>query len=264
MAYRDSIETFNGCKTRVMRGGQDNGQAAPMLLLHGAGGAAAWLPFMEKLAQRFDLIVPEHPGFGKSDTPDWLDNIGDLAYFYLDVIDRLGLSGVHLVGTSLGGWIAVEIAVRDCHALKSLTLSAPAGIHVKGLSKGDTFLWSAGETARNLVHDPALAETMLAQPLSEEQQFAAMKNRLTTAKLAWQPRFYNPHLYKWLHRISVPTLILWGDDDKVIPPGYGPAFRDLIPGSRLATIPRCGHLPQVEHVDAWTGKIVAFIAEIAP
>lgn len=264
MAYRESIETFNGCKTRLMRGGQGSGQAAPMLFLHGAGGAAAWLPFMEKLAQRFDLIVPEHPGFGMSDTPDWLDNIGDLAYFYLDVIDKLGLAGVHLVGTSVGGWVAAELAVRDCHALKSLTLSAPAGIHVKGLSKGDTFMWSAEQTARNLVHDQSLAETMLAQPLSEEQQFAQMKNRLTMAKLTWQPRLYNPHLHKWLHRISVPTLILWGDDDKVIPAGYGPAFRDLIPGSRLETIGNCGHLPQVEHMDAWTAKIVAFIGRQAP
>ena len=101
---------------------------------------------------------------------------------------------MHLVGTSLGGWIAAEIAVRSCRALKSLTLSAPAGIHVKGLSKGDIFMWSPEETVRNLVHDPALAETMLAQPPTEEQQFAEMKNRLTMAKLAWQPRLYNPHL----------------------------------------------------------------------
>ena len=259
MAFRESIETFDGCKTRLMRGGQ----GAPMLFLHGAAGARAWLPFMERLAQRFDLIVPEHPGFGQSDTPDWLDNVGDLALFYLDVIDALGLSSVHLVGTSLGGWIALEIAVRDAHALKSLVVSAPAGIHVKGLSKGDIFMWSPEETVRNLVHDQALAEKMLAQPLSEEQQLAEMKNRLTMAKLAWQPRLYDPHLAKWLHRVRVPTMILWGDGDKVIPPGYGPAFHRLIPGSRLETIANCGHLPQIERMDEWTGKIGAFIAEVA-
>jgi pimeloyl-ACP methyl ester carboxylesterase len=125
-------------------------------------------------------------------------------------------------------------------------------------------MWSPEQTARNLFHDPALAEQMLALPLSEEQQFAQMKNRLTMAKLAWQPRLYNPHLYKWLHRIGVPTLILFGDDDKVIPPGYGPAFRDLIPGSRLEIIANCGHLPQVEHMDQWTARITGFIAEVAP
>jgi pimeloyl-ACP methyl ester carboxylesterase len=260
MAHRESFETFGGCKIRVMRGGQ----GAPLLFLHGGGGAPMWLPFMDTLAQRFDVIVPEHPGFGASDTPEWLDNVGDLAYFYLDVVAALGVKNLHLVGHSLGGWVAAELAVRDCHALKSLTLSAPAGIHVKGLSKGDTFMWSPEQTTRNLVHDTALAEQMLAQPLTDEQQFARMKNRLTMAKLAWQPRFYNPHLSKWLHRITVPTLILWGDNDKIIPPGYGPAFRDLMPGSRLETIANCGHLPQIERMDDWTGKIVAFITEVAP
>jgi pimeloyl-ACP methyl ester carboxylesterase len=259
MPGRESFETVNGCRIRLMRGGQ----GAPLLFLAGAGGAPAWLPFMEQLSRGYDVIVPEHPGFGASDTPDWLDNVGDLAYFYLELVQSLRLSNVHLVGTSLGGWIAAELAVRDCHALSSLVLSAPAGIHVKGLSKGDTFMWSPEQTTRNLFHDPAFAERMLAQPLTEEQQFAGMKNRLTMAKLAWQPRFYNPHLYKWLHRIGVPTLILWGDDDKIIPPGYGPAFRDLIPGSRLAVIADCGHLPQVERMEEWTASIAGFIAEVA-
>ena len=126
------------------------GQGAPLLYLHGALGVYGWTPFMEQLSQRFDVIVPDHPGFGESDTPDWLDNVGDLAYFYLDVMQALRLTGVHLSGTSLGGWIAAEIAVRDCHPLKSLTLTAPAGIHVKGLSKGDFFMWSPEQFVRNL------------------------------------------------------------------------------------------------------------------
>ena len=124
-------------------------------------------------------------------------------------------------------------------------------------------MWSPEQTTRNLVHDAALAEQMLAQPLTDEQQFARMKNRLTMAKLAWEPRFYNPHLAKWLHRIAVPTLILWGDDDKIIPPGYGPAFRDLIPASRLEAIANCGHLPQIERMDEWTNKIAGFIEGVA-
>ena len=255
MAHLETFETFNGCKIRMLRGGQ----GAPFLYLHGALGVSVWTPFMEKLSRRFDVIVPEHPGFGASDTPDWLDNVGDLAYFYLDVIGALGLSGVHLSGTSLGGWIAAEIAVRDCHSLKTLTLTAPAGIRVKGLSKGDIFMWSPEQFIRNLAHDPKVADAMLAQSVSEAQQLAAMKNRLATAKLGWQPRLYNPHLYKWLHRISVPTLLLWGDHDKVIPPGYGPAFRDLIPGSRLEVFANCGHVPHIEYTDEWVAKVAGFI-----
>jgi pimeloyl-ACP methyl ester carboxylesterase len=252
---RETFETVNGCKIRLMRAGK----GAPLLYLHGALGVSAWMPFMEKLAQRFDVIVPDHPGYGASDTPDWLDNVGDLAYFYLDVMQALGLSGVHLAGASLGGWVAAEIAVRNCHPLKSLTLTAPAGIHVKGLSKGDIFMWSREQLLRNLAHDPKVAEAMLAQPVSDQQQFIDMKNRLATAKLGWQPRLYNPHLAKWLHRISVPTLIVWGDGDKIVPPGYGPAFRDLIPGSRLEVFANCGHIPHTEYTDRWVATVTSFM-----
>jgi pimeloyl-ACP methyl ester carboxylesterase len=259
MAWKESFETVNRCKTRIMRGGK----GAPLMFLHGARGASAWAPFMDKLSERFELIVPEHPGFGGSDTPPWLDNVGDLAYFYLDLIEQLGLEDVNLVGTSLGGWIAAELAVRDCHPLKSLALVAPAGIHVKGVAKGDIFMWSPEETLRKLFHDPKMVEAALAQPLPEGEVMIQAKNRLSMAKLSWQPRLYNPDLYKWLHRISVPTLILWGDDDKVIPPQYGPAFAELIPGAKLEVIEKCGHLPQIERADAFVSKIAGFITEVA-
>jgi pimeloyl-ACP methyl ester carboxylesterase len=195
--------------------------------------------------------------------PDWLDNVGDLAYFYLDFIKRLGLNGLTLVGSSLGGWTAAEIAVRSCHDLKALVLSCPAGIHVKGVSKGDLFLWSPQETVRNMYLDQKIADQLLAVPPTDEQQMTVAKNRLTTAKLGWQPRLYNPHLHKWLHRISVPTLLLWGDSDKVIPPAYGPAYQKFIPGSKLEVFKNCGHVPQVEKMDEWVGKVVAFAREAA-
>lgn len=108
-----------------MRGGE----GAPLVVLHGASGAM-WLPFMDKLMRRFDVIAPEHPGFGESDTPDWLDTIHDIAYFYLDFLAELKLDGVHLVGPSLGGWIAAELAVRSTARLASLTLADAAGLYV--------------------------------------------------------------------------------------------------------------------------------------
>jgi pimeloyl-ACP methyl ester carboxylesterase len=208
-----------------------------------------------KLA-RLRVIVPEHPATAP-DTPNG-SITGRPCHFYGR--DQ-ALGGYTLVGSSLGGWLAAEIAVRSTAKLRSLVLSAAAGIHVKGLSKGDFFLWSREESARNLFHDQKLAEQMLAQPVSDEQQMTEAKNRLISAKLGWQPRLYNPHLYKWLHRIDVPTLLLWGDGDKVIPPGYGPAYQKLIPGSKLEIIKNCGHVPQMEHMDEWAGKIVAFAQE---
>jgi pimeloyl-ACP methyl ester carboxylesterase len=252
---RHSLEAIAGCSVSVRRGGA--GQ--PLLYLHGARGAGRWLPFMEALSQNFEVIVPEHPGFGQSETPNWLDNIGDLAYFYLDFIEGLGLDQVHLVGTSLGGWIAAELAVRNQSSLRSLTLVAAAGIHVQGVQKGDIFLWSAEELARNLFYDQKLAEAMLQEQANQEELDIQLRNRLTTAKLSWQPRLYDVHLAKWLHRITLPTLILWGAEDKLIPLQYGPAFRDLIPNARLEILPNCGHLPQVEKTTDFVDRVTRFL-----
>jgi pimeloyl-ACP methyl ester carboxylesterase len=255
--YRETYETISGCKVRIMRGGRGD----PLLFLHGARGASTWLPFMEKLSERYDVIVPEHPGFGGSDSLDWLDNIGDLAYFYLDFIAALKLPALHLAGVSLGGWVAAEIAVRNCSALKTLSLICAAGIHVKGVAKGDIFMWSREEFIRNIFHDPKFAEAMLAQPPSDNELMIEMKNRLATAKLGWQPRLYNPDLSKWLHRIAVPTLIVWGDDDKVFPLPYGEAYRDFIPGARLEVLKSAGHTLQIEKADELAALLTSFIAQ---
>src|SRR5882672_2134547 len=124
-----------GCNIALMRGGSGR----PLLILHGAGGAGSWLPYMEDLAAGHDVILPEHPGYGASDTPDWLDTIADLANFYLDFLDQLDLAAVDLVGCDLGGWIAAELAVRNTRRLASLTLVGAAGIYVKGVAQSDPF-----------------------------------------------------------------------------------------------------------------------------
>ena len=106
--YSTSVVVVGGCRIRLMRGGTGH----PLFVLHGATGAS-WLPFMQKLAEHFEVIAPEHPGFGESDTPDWLDTIYDLAYFHLDLLQQLKLDNVNLVGLSFGGWVAAELAVRS-------------------------------------------------------------------------------------------------------------------------------------------------------
>ncbi len=254
---RETFETIAGCRTHVLRGGK----GAPLLFLHGARGAGVWLPFFKSLAETFEVIVPEHPGFGRSDMPEWLDNVGDLANFYLEFMHKLGLGGVNLVGTSLGGWIAADVAVRNSGPLRTLTLVAPAGIHVAGVPKGDIFLWTPEEAARNLFASQAMAEAALKQVPDEEERKRQMKNALTLAKVGWQPRLYDPNLRKWLHRIDRPTLIVWGDADKVIPPAYGPAFRDLIPGSKLQVISPCGHVPHIEKSAETAAMVAKFIEE---
>jgi pimeloyl-ACP methyl ester carboxylesterase len=250
-----SMMAVRGCNIGLMRGGAGK----PLVILHGASGAGTWLPFMRSLADTYDVIVPEHPGFGASDTPDWLDNIHDLAYFYLDVLDQLDLRAVHLVGVSLGGWIAAELAIRSTQRLSSLTLVDAAGIHVAGVEQIDTFLRSDEQRIRDFFHDPACAEEMIARILRPEFEDANMKNRIATAKLAWQPRAYDPHLRKWLHRIDVPTLIVWGANDRVFPMEYAYVYQTLIPGSKAVIIPECGHIPQVEKAAVFVDELTGFI-----
>ena len=141
----------------------------PLLFLHGAGGAGIWLPSMAALAKKFDVLAPEHPGFGASDTPPWLDNVADLANFYLDFLEQLDLRGVHLVGSSLGGWIAAELAVRNSTRLASLTLIGSAGIYVDGVEQVDTFLCTDEQRIRDLFFDQDLAEAVIAS--SERPEF---------------------------------------------------------------------------------------------
>ncbi len=255
--YRQCCVKINGCEISLKRGGI----GPPMLYLHGAAGAGAWLPFMEILAGHFDLIVPEHPGFGTSETPDWLDNIHDLAYFYLDFIRELRLRDFHLVGGSLGGWIALELAVRCSCSLKSLTVCSPGGIYVKGLPLNDPFLWDSEESVRNLFHNQEIADRLLETERTEEEKGVALKNHFTTARLAWSPRNHDPHLYKWLHRIDVPTHIIWGKQDQLIPAEYAKELQKLIPNSRVTLFDQCGHLPQTEKTTEYCQSIIDAIGD---
>lgn len=252
--YSTSVIAVRGCRIRLMRGGAGD----PLVYLHGASGAS-WLPFLHTLSKHFDVIAPEHPGFGESETPDWLDNIHDLAYFYLDLLDELKLAGAHLVGNSLGGWIAAELAVRSTRWLASLTLCDAAGIHVAGVKQMDTFLCTDAQRLRDFFYDPKKAEAMIARVLSPEQEDVALKNRTIVAKLVWQPRDQDPHLHKWLHRIDVPTLLVWGDTDRLFPKEHALAYEKAIPGAKLVIIPQCGHVPQIEQPDAFVDALESFI-----
>ncbi|HEX9466562.1 MAG TPA: alpha/beta fold hydrolase [Alphaproteobacteria bacterium] len=260
MTYQSEHITVNGARIHLRRAGS----GAPLLFLHGAAGVTAWLPYFEELAKTRTLLVPDHPGFGESDTPAWLFGIGDIAYFYLDFIDHLGLSELDIIGHSLGGWIAAEIAARNAGALRSLTLLAPAGARVKGVLSGDVFMWSPEERANNLVHAPALAAQMLAAAAANPDQMKAqLKNSYGAARLGWQPRFFNPELQRWLHRINIPVQLIWGENDKVLPVEFAKAWTDALPKARLTKLPQCGHLPHVERTAETLAATQAFLREVA-
>jgi pimeloyl-ACP methyl ester carboxylesterase len=240
------------------------GRGPKLLFLHGAGGVPQWLPFFDVLAERYEILVPEHPGFGGSDDPPWIRSMADLAFFYLDLLEETGLDQLHLVGNSLGGWLAAEILVRDRARFRSLVQLAPAGIRVKGVPCGDAFIWGPEEAVRNLYHDQSVADRLLAIKPTEEQMDVMLKNRFTVAKFGWQPRWHNPDLEKWLHRIKLPALVIWGDDDRIMPPAYAALWRERLPDARLVMVEGCGHLPHVEQAGLVARHVHAFLAEAAP
>ncbi len=250
--FTESFLTVNGCKIRLHRGGQ----GAPLLYLHGVNGAGSVQPFMELLAKKYDVLVPEHPGFGVSDEPDWLDNIHDLAYFYLDLLDQLGLDQVEVVGSSLGGWLAMEMAIREPSRFKALVLVGSAGIRIAESKPGDIFLWSAETAARNTFHHPEMVAKALSAPVDLD---TSLKNRHTAAKLAWEPRLHDPMLHKWLHRLKMPVQLIWGDKDAVMPLPHGHALKKLIPQSELIILTECGHLPQLEAPQSFVDITTAFL-----
>ena len=179
---------IRGCKVHMRRGGSGE----PALFLHGASGVAGWIPAFQSLAETYDLMVPDHPTYGRSDEPEWLDNMDDLAMFYLDLLDEMDLDGVHLIGNSLGGWLAMEIAVRSCTRIKSLTLIGSAGIRIKGKPITDIFMMdpddlvrASGPQAFTACLDQATglldhlwSHELNAQPLASPEARAGFKARL--------------------------------------------------------------------------------------
>jgi pimeloyl-ACP methyl ester carboxylesterase len=254
---RRNVEV-NGATISYLRGGSGE----PLLFLHGAGGIGDWAPWMDTLAASYDLIVPDHPGWGRSDMPDWFDNVHDLAYFYLDFMDELGLQQVNIAGSSIGGWIACEIGIRNTAHLKTITLVDPAGLRVKGVQRFDIFLASHEAHTRALYYDQTIAEELLAVPLEGDAIDLHLRNRYASARVGWQPRLYDPHLAKWLHRINRPTLVVWGEHDRIFPLAMQAEFVQLIPGAKAATIAECGHLPHKECPAAFADHLNRFIAGV--
>lgn len=254
LAMRETFVDVGQQRLRLL----EAGSGAPLLFLHGAGGSA-WYPLLETLSARWHVLAPEHPGFGRGALPDWLSSVGDLAYFYLDAMKVLGLDGVHLVGHSLGGWTAAEIAIRNTSRLKSLALLSPAGVASPDEPYGDIFLWSPEEHARNSFVEPQLIEERL-RALDSVDVDVMLQNRAAAARLCWAPRLHNPQLPFWLHRIDVRTLLVWGIEDRICPYSCRLPYLQGIPGAELYALPRSGHALHTERPAEVAGRLNEFYA----
>jgi pimeloyl-ACP methyl ester carboxylesterase len=249
--------SISGIKTVVYSAGQGD----PLVYLHGSGTFTGF-GFARRWLETHRVIIPYHPGFGESCDDDRIETIHDYVLHYLDLFDLLGLERLSLVGSSLGGWIAAEIAIMQPQRLQKLVLVSPGGLMVKDLPATDLFQVQPKDLAATLVADPAVLAPFL--PDGHDLDFLTLRYRETTssARLLWE-RPGNPKLAQWLHRISARTLLLWGEADRVKPIAHGEIWLSLLPHARLEIMEGVGHLPLDERPAA--AKIVlGFLNERSP
>jgi pimeloyl-ACP methyl ester carboxylesterase len=238
-----------------------DGEGPPILFLHSAQGFVPEHPYVPLLAARHRLIAPSHPGFGKSSLTDWIDTVDDIAYIYLELMDRLGLAQADVIGCSIGGWIAAELATKSPERVRRLVLVGPVGVKtgpVDRLDIPDIFAIPQSEMERRLFHDPA---RMRLDPsrMTDEQLAIAARNRETLALLVWEPYMHDPKLCHRLHRVTAPTLFLRGESDGLVSAEYLAAYARLLPNARTATIVAAGHAPHVEQPDAFAASVLQFL-----
>lgn len=235
-------ETFaDGLTVRI----DEQGSGRPILVLHGGGGPRTVAGLANPLSARAHVLVPTHPGFAGEPRPEWFNSIDDLALTYLELLERLDLHDVMVIGSSMGGWIAAEMAVRDTTRLGSIVLVDAGGIHVDGHPVVDVFPLTPDELSALSYHNPA-AFRIDPSTLSPEQITGIAANFQALKVYDQGQGMGNPKLRRRLRRVSIPVLVVWGESDGVIDPDYGRAYAQSFPSARFELIPEAGHLPQIE------------------
>jgi pimeloyl-ACP methyl ester carboxylesterase len=236
--------TIAGVKTVYLTAGSGE----PLLFLHG-GGTFHGFEFARPWTNHFNVLLPFHPGFGESDDDPALSSIQDYVMHYIELLDHLRLDKVNLVGFSLGGWLAATFATQHADRIRKLVLVAPAGLRVKEAPTADLFRIPGEKIPEMLVYDFEVIKPHL--PTGMDVDFAVDRFReiTTVARVAWD-RLYDPKLPRWLHRVNVPTMLVYGEEDRIVPVAQAKHWAKLIPGAMVMTFPRAGHLVLDERPEA--------------
>ena len=236
------------------------GTGPPLLFLHGGDYVAQNRTFLERLARRWRVVAPRHPGFGATARPAWFRTVHDIAYLYQDLMERLALKDTLLVGSSFGGWLALEVAVRSEARLGRLVLIDSLGLKLGDREErdiADIYALPAEEVLRRLFVEPVHVVPDYAT-LADGELLAIARDREATALYGWRPYMHDPSLAHWLHRITCPTLVLWGEEDGIVTPAYGEEVAALIPNARFELIAEAAHYPQIEQPEKTAAAIERF------
>jgi pimeloyl-ACP methyl ester carboxylesterase len=235
-SFREERLTVNGIGTAVLTAGR----GYPLVLFHGAGTVTGFDSLLP-LAERYRLVVPIHPGYGDSADDPSIDDVHDYVRHYLDLLDQLGIDELALVGHSMGGYLAATFAVYQAKRISRLVLVSPLGLRVPEHPTADIFTIPDEELLGRLSANLSVFDGKVPMPPTPEFLAARYRESTSTARLLWN-RNYDPKLSKWLHRLTMPTLILWGDRDQLIPVEQAATWAELIPGAKTAILPGVGHL----------------------
>jgi pimeloyl-ACP methyl ester carboxylesterase len=237
------------------------GEGRPLLLLHGGGGPPSMGPLPAALAEDFGVIAPVHPGFAGTARPEWYTGIGDIALSYLRLIEQRDLRDVLVVGSSIGGWIASEMAVREHQRISGVVLLNAVGINVEGVELADFFSLTPKELIAYSFHDPTTVPDPTQLPPQARNVQAA--NAATLAVYARDPYMHDPKLRRRLALVPMPVAAIWGESDQIAPEAYGRAYAAAFPNGRFESIPRAGHLPHLEQPEQVLEAIHRFADETA-
>jgi pimeloyl-ACP methyl ester carboxylesterase len=255
----------------VLRRGPAGAESRPIVLVHGIAPVSPNAPFLDRLAEHGVVIAPSMPGFGASPLPDDFETVYDLVHLWRDVLDAMP-SRVALIGFSFGGWIAAELAASGHPKLGRLVLVDPVGVKLGPRDERDFvhfFNTNPAELHRRAWHDPGKRpagvyglgwQACIDETMPDADMVALAQAWDSLCLYAWRPHLYNPQLRYWLRRIAVPTLVLWGASDRVVPPDYGRRYAALIPGARFAPIGEAGHHPELEQPQAFVDAVARFLS----
>jgi pimeloyl-ACP methyl ester carboxylesterase len=250
------VETKKGTRCRVLEGGS----GAPVVFFHGAGGLLRDNPYLDGLAQRYHVYAPEWPGYGDSTGEELLEDMLDFALHGWDLVDALGLSRPHLVGHSMGGMIAAEMACLAPRDVGKLALAAPAGLWMDEHPIPDIFAMLPYQLAEALFPSAEGQALTGGADLSDMEALKEFYHR--SAACRWRARSWpipNRRLSKRLYRLSASTLVVWGAADRLIVPAYAERWKAMIPGARVVTVENAGHMLPYEQPDALVRALGDFL-----